>query len=788
MSSLPPRWRKVGRDLWLHKSRTLLVVAAIVVGIVGSGAVLDSWWLLRGVTREQYRASNPANATLRVDGIDGALLARVRRLPMVRQVQARRTVAASAAVEGAWRAAILFVYDDPRRIAIGGVNREDGAWPPPDGAVVVEASSREYARVGLGSTLTLQVGGGPPAALPVAGVARDVGLAPGWMENVVYAFVSRATLARLGVEPSLDELQLTVRGDAFDRDAVRRTAFAVKAEVEAAGHRVRDVDVPVPGRHVHAAQINSLLMTQGAFGVLALLSSGLLVVNLITAMLAGQVREIGVMKAIGARGGQLAAMYLVLAAALGLAACAIGLPAAAWIGRRYAELNAELLNFDLGSASLAPAIILPQLAAGALLPVLAAAVPILRGCRIAVGEALRDFGIAPPATQASRRPRSNGRLARPLLLALRNAFRRRQRTVLTLLTLAVGGAVYVGALNLRAAVRGSVDLLFGGQRFDVVVRLARPYPPLELETAARAVDGVARAEAWAGARAVVQHGDGTLGNAFALTAPPAGSPLFAPRLERGRWARAGAAELVVGRRLVDDEPGLRVGDAVPLLVAGRPSRWRVVGLVDSGPSPQAYTTREALAPLVGAGVATLLVDARLDGAAAQVDLLQRLRGELEARGLEVQSGQLMAQQRKVIEDHLLMVVAFLGIMGQLTILVGGLGLASTMSLAVLERTREIGVLRAIGARHGAILALVQVEGLVVALGGWLAALPLSLVTSVLLGEAFGRVMFRVPVRLLPDAAGVLRWLALVVVVSLLACAWPAWRATRIPTAAALAYE
>ena len=122
------------------------------------------------------------------------------------------------------------------------------------------------------------------------------------------------------------------------------------------------------------------------------------------------------------------------------------------------------------------------------------------------------------------------------------------------------------------------------------------------------------------------------------------------------------------------------------------------------------------------------------------------------------------------------------------IVLGGLGLASTMSLAVLERTREIGVLRAIGARHRSILALVQVEGLVVGILSWAIAIPLSIPMSWVLGQAFARIMLPVPVMLLPQPAAVLQWLGVVVAVSAVACAWPAWRATRIPTTTALAYE
>jgi putative ABC transport system permease protein len=84
--------------------------------------------------------------------------------------------------------------------------------------------------------------------------------------------------------------------------------------------------------------------------------------------------------------------------------------------------------------------------------------------------------------------------------------------------------------------------------------------------------------------------------------------------------------------------------------------------------------------------------------------------------------------------------------------------------------------------------LIQIEGLVIAVLSWLIALPLSVPMSVLLGEAFGRVMLPVPLTLVPEASGVWRWLAVVVAVSLIACLWPALRAMRMTVASALAYE
>src|SRR4051812_8423880 len=109
---LDSRWRKVVRDLLVHRGRTLTVVLAIVVGLAGAGAVLDAWALLRRVTREGYLATNPASATLRLDSVDLALLRTVRALPTVADAQARRTVAAGIQADGGWRTALLYTSSE----------------------------------------------------------------------------------------------------------------------------------------------------------------------------------------------------------------------------------------------------------------------------------------------------------------------------------------------------------------------------------------------------------------------------------------------------------------------------------------------------------------------------------------------------------------------------------------------------------------------------------------------------------------------------------------------------
>lgn len=788
---LDPRWRKVWRDALLHKARTLLVVLAIAVGIAGAGTILNAWALVRRATHDGYLASNPVAATIRTDPIDSAVLAIARAVRGVRGAEARRTVLASILAGGTWQTAILYAATDFSVVRIGRLRPEAGTWPPADGEIIVERSSVAFSGVAVGQAVSVAMANHEPAPARVSGIVRDVTLAPGWMEHVIYGFTTPATLARLGGRSSLNELRIVVDDPNATQDDVRRVAYRVKDAIERSGHRVTDVEVPVPGEHIHAAQMDSLLYTQGAFGLLALAVCGFLVVNLIAAMLAGQVREIGVMKTLGADVRDLARMYLVFAAALGALASLAALPVTISLGRSYGALKGDLLNFDVSAYAIPWWAIALQLVIGALLPVIAALVPVLRGCRMPVAAALRDFGVDRSADGfAEHWSVRLGGVSRPILLSVRNAFRNRQRMTLTLLALATGGAVFLAAANLRASVIGAIDAIFSSQKFAFSVRLADPHGADSVETAVRAVSGVSAAEAWMGLRAAIVRDSATLGNAFAVTAPPAATTLLVPRVEEGRWLRpSDTLSIVVARSMQKREPTMQLGARVPLAIDGHIAVWTVIGVVDAGPVPSAFTSREIASRVLHASAAsTVVVSTPLSGVASQVDLIQRVRGDLGRAGLLVSSSQLVEENRRVIEDHLLMVVDFLGVMGWVMILVGGMGLASTMSLAVLERTREIGVLRAIGARQRAILGMVQIEGLVIATASWLVALPLSVPVSAALAKVFSRVMLEVPIRFVPESTGVTRWLVMVVAISVVSCAWPAVRAMRITVRGALAFE
>jgi putative ABC transport system permease protein len=120
--------------------------------------------------------------------------------------------------------------------------------------------------------------------------------------------------------------------------------------------------------------------------------------------------------------------------------------------------------------------------------------------------------------------------------------------------------------------------------------------------------------------------------------------------------------------------------------------------------------------------------------------------------------------------------------------VGSLGLASTMSINVVERGREIGVMRATGATSLAIAGIIVGEGVLIGALSWLLAVPISYPGARFLSDAMGDSLIRIPLEFNYSIDGVGFWLLVVLLLSALASLWPALRATKVSVREALAYE
>lgn len=791
-----PRWRKLRRDVWVERRRILLMVVAIAVSLVGIGTVLGAHAILAREMPRNYLGTRPASAALELGGaVDPELVAAVRQRPGIAEAEAGDIVLARARVGHDWIPLLLFVIADFDDLRLNRFVPERGTWPPPDGTMLIERSAVPMLAVGVGGAVEVKTPHGTARTVPVSGLVHDPGLAPAWQEREGYGYITPATLAMLGEAPTLGELRVLVSERPRDARAIEATVSGLATWLAARGRPVAQARVPPPGRHPHQTQMMGVLFLMLTFSAMALVLSAVVVATSVAAMLARQVREIGVMKTIGARTAQIAGLYALLIAAVGVAAVVLALPVGVVGARGLAAMAARMLNLELVSQAIPWSVFAIQGAAGIVVPLVVAIIPIARGARVTVREAIDQHGAVQPAPRRRWPLRAPAWLGRTVVLALRNAFRRRARAVLTLALLAVGGAMFMTALDVSRGWEQVVGRVHVNRSYDVEVRLDAP--PAEVARL-RQVAGVRVVEPWGYHRAALwrpgqletvrTYPDGSHGS-LALLGPPADTALVRFPLLAGRWLQPADREaMVINHMVLAQAPGTRVGDRLTLSVAGRPVSGRVVGIVEEVGSPAAvYVPDHAFAAAVESGARVRMVRIATTAAspAARTEVIRALERQLAADGVGVESVIPLAVLRTAMGDHVEVLIRMLLAMAGLFAVVGALGLASTMGTNVLERTREIAVMKTIGATPGQIARLVVGEALVIGVASWAVATAVALPLTALVGETVGMLAFRVRLPVVVDATAVVAWLGLVVLVAVVATVVPARRASRLTVWAAL---
>jgi putative ABC transport system permease protein len=738
-----------------------------------------------------YLATNPASATLDVEGgVDPALLAQVKTRPGIADAAARQTIVTRARVDGQWRRMLLFVIDpaDPRTIAT--FRTGDGAWPPAGDALLIERVAGSVLHAGAGGTVEIAGPDGTTAPLRVAGTVYDPALAPATQERTGYGYLTPAAAARLGYRPAAEQLAIVVA----DPSATDRVATDLAAWLTAAGHPVHAIDAP-PRRHPHQNQTNTITGLFLGFAAAALILAGILVATTLGGMLATQTRQIGVMKTVGATTGQLLRMYLRATGTIAVTATVLGAGPALLAGYGLVGLVTDLLNVDVASRALPWWAYAGYLGAGIVVPVAVALVPIVRAARLTVRSALDDHG--GPAAGNRRTDRwltrlGGGRIGgRVGALAARNLLRRRARLALTLVLLAAGGALFTTGLNTSSAWQGWVDDGLARRAYDAQIDLAGPASAPAITDALRTVPGVSAVEtlttlpatpAGSGLAEVQRtYPDGGHGR-FAVTALPAGTRMVDFDLINGRWLSPDRPDAVVlnqaaATRLGNPAPGAPVTVAVD----GTLHTWPVAGTVaEVGGPATVYTNPGSLTT----GVNGIRIRATGDIQQA-VDRAERA---LAAAGIPVAGSMATSELRDALDGHVAIFIATLIALAALMAAVGILGLASTMSIAVTERTREYGIMQAVGATPRTIRRLVITESLLTGAAGCLIAVVAGIPLSALVGDFLGNLTFGLPLPRRISAPGLAVWIVLAVAGAALAALTAAGRAARLTVRETLAHQ
>jgi putative ABC transport system permease protein len=809
-----PRWRKVFSDLTDNWLRTILVVFSIAVGVISIGVITGTYVIIGNDMSASYSANHPMNVELRMSrSFTSDLLTTVKNVRGVADAEGRRVFAMRARLPGSaqWTTLDLMAIEDYKKVNINLLRPVSGASIPGKKQVLLEKKALATFNLPAGTLLEFEMPDGSVKSMPVMGVVQDQTSGAGDFVAPPFAYISTDTLTYLGQDTGFNRMFVTVSDGQNDAEHLRQMAANIKDKLEKSNITIARSRVTKTNEHPMATTVQAILGILLALGVLILFLSSSLIANTLSALLNQHLRHIGVMKLIGGRRNQIFEMYIVLILAFGVIALLIAVPVGGQGAFALSSFIADKLNFSLLGYRIVPLALIIQVVVGLAVPLLAGLLPVLNGSRITVlraisGEIARESegtsaGAGRQATAwehfqtetAHALSRRGFHIPRPLLISLRNTFRRRGRLILTLFTLTMGGAIFIAVFNVRVTLFDYIDAIGNYFKADVTLSFDRPYRLQKVVSDGMQYPGVTLVEGWAFANAEVLYPDKTVADNLLIMAPPVDSKLVQPILISGRWLQPGDQQAItISESIKDQFPNLQPGQSLHMKVNGKEDDWQVVGIFSfvSQQGTIAYGTYDYISHyinLVGRSVSFRFVGTSSD-AASQQRLAEGLDKYFRAQGYHVSEARSGKSTLSSASESLDILVAFLLVMALLTASVGSMGLAGTMGMNVLERTREIGIMRSIGAVDAEIMRTVIVEGVIIGGISWLLGALLSFPFTYMLSTIVSLAIFNSPIAVHFTWIGYLIWLAVVLVLSALASVLPARNAASLTIREVLAYE
>lgn len=792
-------WNKIWADLWLSKARTLLAVASIAAGVFCVGTLFGMIDLQLAKMDAAHRQSQPSHINLMFrNDADIEMLKQINAIKGVAGVDTLTQLTVRFRLPGLseWRLGTLIIRPDYAAQHFDLTRLLSGSWPSSD-RIAIERLSAKFTGLKVGDRVEFETTGGIDS-LPIDGVVRHPFVKPPNFGGQVHFFADTATAMRFGIPANSFRQLLVQTTPPYSADRVRTIAHEIRTVLSQNHVGVNATLLQDPDKHwgrPFFAGINSVLQIM-ALASLALAS--VLILNTLSAHITQQTDQIGVMKSLGGRTVTIARLYLTETMLMALAAIALAVP----ISLATAYLSSckllNLFNIDCGAFDISLRALTFMLLGGLLAPLLAALGPVLRGASMTVRVAIASYGLG--ADFGSNRfdlwvERIGARFLPTLYAAaLGNLFRRKGRLLLTQSVLIIASLMFLVLMSLIASVNLTLDNEMARSRYAVRLGFSSDQSEQKVIELARSVALTQQVEVWQRLPMdMTKDGEalrqkGSLG--AQLLSLPAATQMYRPLIENGRWLRAvdaGQRVLVLSADTAELN-GIKVGNTVDIRLGPVTQAWQVIGtyrwLAGSSYAVEpVYAPLETVRDITGRRhtASFALLSAPVSSLNQEADYVRALKQKFQDNGikLDVYTTQAKLEQRRFTRNQFKPVLGTLLGLASVIAMVGGIGLSGALAIGVLQRIREIGVLRAIGAPSKAIFRLFLLEGLLHGFVAWSLSVPLAYFAAEPIARELGKTMLGIQLDYAFNLPAIAYWLGIINLLAWTASYWPARKAARL---------
>jgi putative ABC transport system permease protein len=797
-------WYKIWFDIWHNKTRTLLTVLSIAAGVFAVGSIFGMSDMMLSNMDKSHQAVLATHITGYLDVlVDRETLLSLKDIPGVEDVEPLNSVNIVYKLhpEDEWRQGVIQMRDNYEQQKYELLQLRGGHWPNGKNEVAVERMGAQFLKIGIGDSVIFKIDD-KERVLPITGFIRHPFVPPPQFMDLAFFFMDEQGMERFGI-PQGKFGSFYVRVTPYSEEYAREVATAIKDKLAKQKINVGGFQYEDPNKHWGRTYLDAMTQVQELLALICVVIGAILVFNTVSNLITQQTNQIGILKAIGGRMPTIVGMYMVSALVYGTLAFLLAFPLGAIVAHSITKVFLNLFNIDYDTFHISRDAVILQALCALLAPLLAGLPPILKGAAITVRQAIASYGLG-GEYRSGRLDRIVESIGARLLpshyaTALGNMFRHKGRLILTQVVLIVAGASFLMVMSLNSSLDLTLDNYFGRLHYDTRIYFKNLERGDQIIPLAESVPGVEKVELDYGQQAdLFLEGQQVkdAGLSTNIRGIRAGSDIYEPLIVAGRWlsAQDTGRVLVIPRETAEDY-NIHLGGMITLNlgVYGK-EEWQVIGLyepvfVGGFSSPNLYAPMETLYKISKKynHASQIMVRTSAHDKASVTAIAKNLKDVFERHSLNVAASEHQVDARATNEWQFSLVTNMLLALSVIVAIVGGIALMGALSIGVIERTKEIGVLRAIGARSRTILGIFVMEGVLQGLISWVIAIPLSLAVSPIAASQLGHIMFGATLDYQYSWLAVGMWLGIVVVVSLLASILPARGATRISVRDSLAY-
>lgn len=755
----------------------------IFIGVAGIVAIVATARNLEEAQRYNYANSSQDDMRWWVWNNTPTTEYALSQVPNVAAVQRRANYYTRFRWDNTWHDVTFYGLEDYSKVQVNRIDFVEGR-PPQSGEVAFEISTKQLLPdLKLGDVITYRVQPqNQEYRFTLSGFVKSPAYPSATLLNYSTAYATANDVRRmLGISGD-NEILLRVN-DLAGREETRRQVEDIfrKRNLQFSGYVARD-----PNNFLGKQEIEVVVLLLLVFSGVGLVISGFLVANTLSAIVTEQVGEIGTLKALGAGRWSILQVYLFGALIYGLIGTALGIVGGFVGGKFLLGFLGGTLNFEVDQFLFQPEALGLGVVVGIGVTLASALIPAWAGTAISVREALDSYGITSTYGQG-RVDRILTKLQKlpPLVaLSLRNLSRRKTRNLITLGVIALSSAAFLAAQSTSTSVDGTIDHLYnvygadGWMQFDSDVNE-------NLAQHLKAVPGVMNAEAWMRGRVTVKA---TTTDMYGV---PPNTTIYKKQVSEGRWFTTNENNVVTISANLAHLRSIKVGDYLEVEYNRQRETMQVVGILDDNSKFLGSSS-------VGKVFMPLSVAQRLKKRQGLADFFAIVTTEHDPATVETVLATIENRYRELSPSSLtaysdrnstLQITAILRLllysMTAIIAVIGAIGVVNTLTLNVLERRREIGVLRTIGGTNQRLVQIFLTEGLFLGLLGFIVGLILGYPLAQVLTNVISQAVF--PVDFIFEPQMVIGTFAFALLLTTAASLGPAIGAARVNISSSLRF-